>query len=158
MDHFCPYLAILAWWSMRTAGIPEESWNDVPLFVRPGTHPASVDATAVFAASHLLPMVRSDALVVGFPPNEVFGNAYRVGGATDLRDAPSNAVSVIAGPCIGMEQATRMIKARGRWYSDIYEIYERGSLQEHALASAAITEAGGMDLEQILVGWIQPGR
>ena len=96
--------------------------------------------------------------MVGFPPNEVFGNAYRVGGATDLRDAPSNAVSVIAGPCIGMEQATRMIKARGRWYSDIYEIYERGSLQEHALASAAITEAGGMDLEQILVGWIQPGR
>ena len=158
VDHFCPYLAILAWWSLRTAGIPEENWNDVPLFVRPGTHPTSVDTAAVFSAKHLIPMVRSDALVVGFPPDEVFGNAYRVGGATDLRDAPSNADSVIAGPCIGMEQATRMIKARGRWYSDIYEIYERGSLREHALASAAITEAGGMDLEQILVGWIQPGR
>ena len=32
------------------------------------------------------------------------------------------------------------------------------SLQEHALASAAITEAGGVDLEQILTGWVQPGR
>ena len=51
-----------------------------------------------------------------------------------------------------------MIKARGRWFSDIYEIYERGSLQEHALASAASTEAGGVDLEQILTGWVQPGR
>ena len=57
-----------------------------------------------------------------------------------------------------MEQATRMIKDRGRWYSDIFEIYERGSLQEHALASAAITEAGGIDLEQTLTGWVQPGR
>ena len=75
-----------------------------------------------------------------------------------VRDAPSSAVSVIAGPIIGMEQATRMIKERGRWHSDIYEIYERVSMQEHALASAAITEAGGIDLEQILVGWIQPGR
>ena len=57
-----------------------------------------------------------------------------------------------------MEQATRMIKQRGRWWSDIYEIYERVSLAEHALASAAITEAGGLDLEQVLRGWVQPGR
>ena len=106
----------------------------------------------------MIPLVRRDAGPAGLPPSEVFGNAYRIGGATDLRDAPSSAVSVIAGPVIGMEQATRMIKQRGRWYSDIYEIYERVSMQEHALASAAITEAGGLDLEQILVGWIQPGR
>ena len=158
VDHFCPYLAILTWWSLRTAHIPEESWNDLPLFVAPGTHPASTDTTRVFTGSQLLPMVRRDAIIAGLPPGEVFGNAYRIGGATDLRDAPSSAVSVIAGPVIGMEQATRMIKDRGRWHSDIYEIYERGSLQEHALASAAITEAGGLDLEQILVGWIQPGR
>ena len=51
-----------------------------------------------------------------------------------------------------------MIKARGRWWSDIHEIYERLSLAEHALASAAITEAGGIDLEQVLKGWVQPGR
>jgi hypothetical protein len=99
-------------------------------------------------------VVRRDAALVGLPPDEVFGNAYRIGGATDLRDAPSS----LSGPSIGMEQATRLIKARGRWFSDIYEIYERGSLQEHALASAAITEAGGVDLEQILTGWVQPGR
>ena len=39
-----------------------------------------------------------------------------------------------------------------------YMIYERLSLAEHALASAAITEAGGIDLEQVLKGWVQPGR
>ena len=158
VDPFCPYLAILAWWSMRTAGIPSERWDDVPLFIMPGTHPASTDTTKVFTGSQMLPLVRRDAVPAGLPPDEVFGNAYRIGGATDLRDAPSSAVSVIAGPIIGMEQATRMIKERGRWHSDIYEIYERVSMQEHALASAAITEAGGIDLEQILVGWIQPGR
>ena len=154
VDLFCPYLAIWAWWSMRTANVPEENWDSLPLFLVPGTHPASTDTSRVFAASHLLPILRRDAALVGFPPDEVFGNAYRIGGATDLRDAPSNRT----GPPIGMEQATRMIKDRGRWYSDIFEIYERGSLEEHALASAAITEAGGIDLEQILTGWVQPGR
>ena len=154
VDLFCPYLAIWAWWAMRTANLPEESWDSLPLFLEPGTHPASTDTSRVFSSSHLLPIVRRDAAVVGYSPDEVFGNAYRIGGATDLRDAPSNKT----GPPIGMEQATRMIKARGRWYSDIFEIYERGSLQEHALASAAITEAGGIDLEQILTGWVQPGR
>ena len=154
VDFFCPYLAILAWWAMRTAGVPEASWDTLPLFIEPGTHPSSTDTAKVFKAAQLLPMVRRDAAVVGLPPDEVFGNAYRIGGATDLRDAPSSA----SGPSIGMEQATRLIKARGRWFSDIYEIYERGSLQEHALASAAITEAGGVDLEQILTGWVQPGR
>ena len=114
--------------------------------------------TEVFTASQMIPLVRRDAGPAGLPPSGALGNAYRIGGATDLRDTPSSAVSVIAGPLIGKEQATRMVKRRGRGYSGIYEIYGRVSMQEHALASAAITEAGGLDLEQILVGWIQPGR
>ena len=95
---FCPYLVNLAWWYVRTASIPEESWDAVPLFVAPGTHPASLDTTRVFTGSQLLPMVRRDAIVAGLPPDEVFGNAYRIGRATDLRDAPSSAASGIGGP------------------------------------------------------------
>ena len=153
-DPWCPYLAILAWWTMRTAGIPEAQWDTLPLFIEPGRRPGDPSPEAAFSAKDMLPIVRRDALAAGLPPTEVFGNAYRVGGATDLRDAPTTE----GGPPIGMEQATRMIKARGRWWSDIHEIYERLSLAEHALASAAITEAGGIDLEQVLKGWVQPGR
>ena len=153
-DPFCPYLAILAWWTLRTACIPREHWDHVPLFVTPGRSPADASPDAVFAAKDMLPIVRRDAAAAGVPIAEVFGNAYRIGGATDLRDAPSTP----GGPPIGMEQATRMIKKRGRWYTDIQDIYERMSLAEHALASAAITEAGGVDLEQVLRGWVQPGR
>ena len=66
---------------MRTAGIPSERWDDVPLFIMPGTHPASTDTTKVFTASQMLPLVRRDAGPAGLPPDEVFGNAYRIGGA-----------------------------------------------------------------------------
>ena len=105
-------------------------------------------------AKHHLDHVRVDAFTLGLIPSEFFGNAWRSGGATDLRDSPFN----VGGPPMGTVEATRLIKARGRWYSDIQEIYERFSLAEHARASAAITEAGGLDLEDLLVGWIQPGR
>ena len=54
---------------MRTASIPEESWDAVPLFVVPGTHPASLDTTRVFTGSQLLPMVRREAIVAGLPPD-----------------------------------------------------------------------------------------
>ena len=40
----------------------------------------------------------------------------------------------------------------------IRDIRESLAVAEHALASAAITEAGGLDLEQVLRGWVQPGR
>ena len=129
---------MLAWWSLRTAHIPQDQWNSVPLFTAPEGSPHDTSPENVFQSKHMLPILRRDAVAAGVTETEVFGNAYRVGGATDLRDAPTT----LGGPPIGMEQATRMIKERGRWWSDIYEIYERVSLAEHALASASLTESG----------------
>ena len=153
-DPLCPYQSIRAWWRMRTAAFPASQWNELPLFLAPGKHPSDASTASVFSSHHMLDLARKDAVLCGLDPAEIFGNTWRVGAATDLRDAPFT----VGGPPIGMEQATRMIKSRGRWWTDIHEIYERLSLAEHALASAAITEAGGFDLEAVLRGWVQPGR
>ena len=119
---------------MRTASIPEESWDAVPLFVVPGTHPASLDTTRVFTGSQLLPMVRRDASL----PTGIRKRVPHWWGHGPRR-CPEQRGLGHWGPVNGVEQTTRVIKVRGRWHSDTYEIYRRGQLQEHALASAAIT-------------------
>ena len=42
--------------------------------------------------------------------------------------------------------------------SDIYNIYARWSVSEHADASRAMTQAGGIDVEDMVPGFTQPGR
>ena len=54
-------------------------------------------------------------------------------------------------------KVTKIIKDRGRWWTDIFQIYARWSVAEHADASLAITHAGGVDVED-LVPFTQPGR
>ena len=125
-----------AWWEVRTSLIPEEHWDTAPLFLRPGCSPNDLDLSCAIQSSDVLALVRSDAQLCGLNPSEFKGNAYRVGGASDLRDAPFTE----NGPPIDTVTATRLIKARGRWYSDIFTIYERASLKEHARASAAIPQ------------------
>ena len=49
-----------------------------------------------------------------------------------------------------------MIKQRGRWHSDIAEIYQRTLLSEQVRGSAAMADARGADLESLLHGWSQP--
>ena len=120
----------------------------------PGLQPNDLDLSCAIQSSDVLALVRSDAQLCGLNPSEFKGNAWRIGGASDLRDAPFTE----NGPPIDTVTATRLIKSRGRWNSDIHTIYERASLKEHARASAAMTEAGGMDLETILDGWIQPAQ
>ena len=53
MAPLCPYLAILAWWSLRTAHIPREDWDSVPLFTAPEGHPADPSPRNIFQAKHV---------------------------------------------------------------------------------------------------------
>ena len=71
--------------------------------------------------------------------------SYRAGGATDLRvhlgdDDKSKAV----------------IKGRGRWWSDVAEIYQRTLLSAQLLGSVAMGAVGGVDMEAMCAGWSQP--
>ena len=76
---------------------------------------------------------------------ELFGaKSFRIGGATDYR--------AIYGP----EAAERVIKQRGRWWSDIHALYQRSLATEHLQGSAAIGDARGAELEALCKGWSQP--
>ena len=147
-DPLCPYQAIRDWYLIRrnqlqAAGLDP---SQHPLF--PGPDDAVVTSTQV---SH---WVRDDVLSLGLNPDEFRGNAWRVGAATDLLEAPNTP----GGPPITHETARAVIKQRGRWWSDIHQIYSRWSVATHALASRAIAAAGGVDIERFVPGFVQPGR
>ena len=72
------------------------------------------------------------------------GKAFRIGGATDYR--------AIYGP----DAAERIIRQRGRWWSDIHTLYQRALAAEHLEGSAALGDAKGAELEALCKGWAQP--
>ena len=49
-----------------------------------------------------------------------------------------------------------MIKQRGRWNSDIADIYQRALVGDQIAGSVAMGDAVGADLESLLLGWSQP--
>ena len=72
------------------------------------------------------------------------GKAFRIGGATDYR--------AIYGP----DAAERIIRQRGRWWSDIHTLYQRALAAAHLEGSAALGDAKGAELEALCKGWAQP--
>ena len=64
-----------------------------------------------------------------------------IGGATDFLER------------FGPAKATALVKARGRWESDISEIYSRASALAQIDASVEVWEAEGPELEAVTAGW-----
>ena len=81
--------------------------------------------------------------MLGIAPDEVGGKAFRIGGATDLREVHGDG-------------AQRLIKERGRWASDVAQLYQRALLRTQLDSSAGAGAAVGRDLEEALQGWVQP--
>eukprot|EP00965_Chrysotila_dentata_P097601 3225749-Pleurochrysis_carterae.AAC.1 len=59
------------------------------------------------------------AAACGLDPSEFGGKCWRIGGATDLRDR------------LG-DSSGKVIKQRGRWATDVAEVYQR-ALVDHQL-------------------------
>ena len=89
-------------------------------------------------------VAQSMAEACGEDPARFGGKSFRVGGATDLRCA------------LGVAEGKAVIKQRGRWNSDIADIYQRALLADQLDGSAAMGGAHGADLEGLLDGWSQP--
>ena len=51
--------------------------------------------------------------------------------------------------------AERYIRERGRWASDVAQIYQRVSASAHGAMSRAIGDSEGIDLQSMLGGWSQ---
>ena len=138
-DHpLCPYDAMTRAWRVMC--------EEVPVAARA--------ATCFFRTDHGAPVTTDDVRIgvrevvstlrLG-PPHEWGAKAPRIGGATDLLGA------------LGLEKAQRLLKSRGRWCSEIWQIYARLQTGEQVAASAAMQHATGRCLES-LVGWVQPAE
>ena len=53
-------------------------------------------------------------------------------------------------------QAQLLIKERGRWSSDVAQLYQRALLSAQLDISVGMAAAVSRDLEEALVGWTQP--
>ena len=147
-DPTCPYQAIENWYVVRKAELVSQGHN-------PSEHPLFVGPTGeAVTSSEVSSWVDQDVTSLGLNAADYRGNAWRIGAATDLLGAPGND----QGPEITVEAATAIIKQRGRWWSDIYQIYSRWSVTMHATASRAITAARGIDMETLIPGFVQPGQ
>ena len=108
----------------------------LPLFVGPRGKPWSTTDTRKLA--------QRLALSLQLESQNFGAKSFRIGGATDYR--------AVYGP----EAAERMIRQRGRWWSDIHPLYERALASEHLKGSAAVGDATGAELEALCRGWAQP--
>ena len=137
-DIKCPYTAIWRSWCQRLDQEDVTAKNLEPFFTNAQGEALDTDTIRAF--------IREAAAALSLNP-ELFGSsALRRGGATDLRDV------------LGSHAAKELIKQRGRWATDIYDIYARASTREHAEASAAIGRADALTLETSNPGWTQPTR
>ena len=84
-------------------------------------------------------------LRLGMEPKHLGGKSFRIGGATDMREA------------LG-EGSKETIKQRGRWATDVAEVYQRALISSHLDASVAMGSArASRDLEEFCNGsWAQP--
>ena len=75
-------------------------------------------------------------------PADVGAKCFRMGGATDMYDLYG-------------ASAERYIRERGRWCSEINQIYQRVSAAIHGHISRSIADSRGADLQSLLRGWSQ---
>ena len=86
---------------------------------------------------------RGFAAAAGIPADSVGGKLWRIGGATDYLEV------------LG-EAGARVLKARGRWGSDVAFIYARANARDMLDASAGVGEADAREIEAMAAGWVQP--
>ena len=48
-----------------------------------------------------------------------------------------------------------MLKARGRWRGDIYQVYARSNVEESLAASAGVGSVATRDIESIFAGYTE---
>ena len=123
------------WW-LQAESSPGTPADSAPFFTAEGGE--------VYTTSDTRRLARRIAVLAGIPPEDVGAKAFRAGGSTDARGK------------LG-ETGKSLIKQRGRWASDVAEIYQRPLLHDHLEASAIIGDStANVDLEAVCEGWAQP--
>jgi hypothetical protein len=141
-DPMCTYDAVVAAWGILASPIPRPLWPTT-LFFRVPANPSHPPASwKPLVSEDVGRWVKDAALAADIDPSLLGVRALRMGGATDLYD--------LHGPA-----GERFIKERGRWSSDIAQIYSRVSAEAHGRLSRTIGDSAGADLQSLLSGWSQ---
>ena len=160
-DPLCTYDAMaIAWWARRAvlgapfpidqAGKPMANWfehpslrtrddtpcNDEPFFTQ--------EDGSIFNTSHVRELCRKVAVLADIDPADIGAKCLRIAGASEWR------------ALMGCEGATHAIKQRGRWLTDIADIYSRPLLTAQLGPSMSLGLDCGIGLEQICLDFAQP--
>ena len=136
-DPLDAYDAVLTAWRDRRRELNESDAKTAPFFTS-----ASGGAWSTSDTKNLAKAIGS---IAGIPREHCGAKAFRIGGATDMRQAA------------GTDKATHLLKERGRWASDIASIYQRPLVRQHLIASASLGDVDAHRcLEEYCEGWSQP--
>ena len=158
-DPMCTYDALLSVWTFLAEWVHPSLWTstmffrvpDLSMFSPPRVDhfvgppsPERIDPSCwrPLADRDITRWVKEAAIAAGVDPSRRAGRALRMGGAADLYD--------IFGPA-----GERYIRERGRWASDVAQIYQRVSASAHGELSRVIGDSEGLDLQSMLSGWSQ---
>lgn len=124
--------------------VPESERASTPLFRRRVPTKRNGEASVRhMTVSDLRKVVKSYARLLGFTNMHEWGaHSPRIGGATDL--ASTGKASEL------------LLKAKGRWSSEIGQIYARMTQRSLLAASRLMQKARGRDLEEIMPTFTQP--
>ena len=137
-DPMDTYDAIYIAWSARAAEVPSHLHGEVPMFV------SRDDGVSVWTTDDTRRLAREYGQLAGIDPSDIGAKAFRIGGATDMRDA------------LG-DSSQYLIKQRGRWASDVAQVYQRALARSHLEASVLMGAASeSRDMEEMIEGWAQP--
>ena len=125
--------------------VPAEERAQTPLFrVRVAVRGGGVQHRHM-TVPQLKQVTRKAARLIGYTDMAVWGaHSARIGGATDLADGDASGGSML------------LLKAKGRWASDIGAIYSRLTRKALLAASALMQKSKGRDLEEIFPEFVQP--
>lgn len=132
----CAWEAARVLWADRVSTVAAHELVAAPFFASADGRPVSTSVVKAF--------VREAAAAVGEPPHEFDAHSLRVGGATDLYYL------------FGAGEAERLIQKRGRWLTDIHQIYSRLSASAEMHDYAAMADARGVDMESFRRGYVMP--
>ena len=136
-DPLDAYDALLLAYRARAEEVATSDFARAPLFT-------GSDNVSAWSTDDTRELARSLGALAGFNPMEMGGKSFRIGGATDMREA------------LG-DNSQLLIMQRGRWATDIAQVYQRALVKSHLDASVALGSAqASRDLEELCKGWAQP--
>ena len=138
-DPLDAYDAIRRAWIARTEEVPAHLWPQAPLFT------SAEGSMCAWTTDDSRRLAMDYGRRAGINDADIGGKAFRIGGATDMRDAMGDA-------------SVHLIKQRGRWASDVAHVYQRALVRSHLEASVRMSSSGAAsrDMEELVKGWAQP--